>query len=92
MNRDKQFVIDSIKMDLYRVITAAGDINKNLAKKSVKEFLEHADKDFDKIKLTQHEKKLRLQLSNLAQKLNELEDPHVRLRWTEDIMTTRCRL
>lgn len=46
--KNNQFIIDSIKMDLYRVVTAAGDINKALPLQSITEFMKHADKDFGK--------------------------------------------
>ena len=35
-------------MDLYRVVTASGNIDKELPKQSVIEFMKHADKDFEK--------------------------------------------
>ena len=35
-------------MDLYRVVTATGDITKPTASESAKEFLDHALRDFDK--------------------------------------------
>ncbi len=92
MIEDKKFVIDSIKMDLFRVITASGDLTKEIPQESVKAFLEHADKDFDKIELSNREKELRSRLKYLASVLPKLTDPKARLRWTEDIMTTRCML
>ena len=90
--RDKQFVINSIKMDLYRVVTAVGDINKEVPLNSVKTFLKHADKDFDKIELDPRENSIRNDLRNLTNNLEVLANPHQRLRWTENIMTARCRL
>ena len=90
--RDKQFIINSIKMDLHRVITSAGNINTKLPKRSVVEFMEHADKDFEKTKLTQREQALRQQLKILLKQLPNVKDPLSRLRWTEDVMTIRCRL
>jgi len=90
--RDKQFVIDSIKMDLHRVVNATGDITKEIPTQSVIEFMQHADKDFDKTELTEREIKLREQLKQLLVKLAEIKDPHTRLKWTEDVMTVRCRL
>ena len=90
--RDKQFVINSIKMDLHRVVTASGDMSKELPQQSVIEFMEHADKDFGKTDLTQKEQSLRLQLQNLLKDLPNIKDPLSRLRWTEDVMTIRCRL
>lgn len=92
MTRDKEFVINSIKMDLFRIVTATGDLTKKIPQKSVIAFLNHADKDFDKIELTQREKEIREKLRILADKLPELRDPEDRLRWTEDVMTARCRL
>lgn len=64
MKRDKQFYINSIKMDLYRVVTAVGDIRKSIPKHSVREFLEHADKDFDRIELSEHEQALHQKLKS----------------------------
>lgn len=90
--RDKKFVINSIKMDLYRVVTAAGDIRKELPKQSVIEFMEHAGRDFEKTELTLREKELKSQLKNLLSQLNDLRDARARLKWTEDVMTIRCRL
>jgi hypothetical protein len=90
--RDKQFIMNSIKMDLHRVVTAAGDVSKELPKESVSEFMTHAVNDFDKAKLTIREKKLRDQLKILLKLLPALKDPHKRLRWTEDVLTVRCRL
>ncbi len=90
--RDKQFLINSIKMDLYRVVTAAGDTNKELPKQSIIEFMEHANKDFEKAELTDREKGLQQELQNLLNQLSQIKDPLARLRWTEDVMTIRCRL
>lgn len=92
MLRDKQFIINSIKMDLHRVVTAAGDVNKQLPKQSVIEFMEHADKDFGKTDLTQREQTLREQFRGLLKDLPSVKDNISRLRWTEDVMTIRCRL
>lgn len=79
-------------MDLYRVVTAAGDIGKEIPLDSIQIFLNHADKDFGKIDLTPHEKELRSHLKNLAAKVGSLNNPNGRLRWAEDVLTTRCRL
>ncbi len=54
--------------------------------------MEHADKDFEKTDLTQKEQSLRLQLQNLLKDLPNIKDSRSRLRWTEDVMTIRCRL
>ncbi len=79
-------------MDLHRVVTASGDITKELPKQSILEFIKHADKDFGKTELTPKEKLLRHQLQKLLKQLDLIKDPHSRLRWTEDVMTIRCRL
>lgn len=90
--RDKQFIINSIKMDLYRVVTAVGDTNKELPQQSVIEFMEHANKDFEKIKLSDREKKLKQELKQLLDQLPQIKDSSSRLRWAENILTVRCRL
>lgn len=90
--RDKQFLINSIKMDLFRVVTAAGDTDKELPKQSVIEFMEHANKDFEKTELTDREKGLKQELQQLLSQLPQIKDPFSRLRWAEDVMTIRCRL
>lgn len=83
-------------MDLHRVVTGAGDITKDLPQKSVQEFLDHAIKDFEKIKLEQRELALKKELEEkrniLLQSQDMLTDLHTRLRWTEDILTIRNRL
>ncbi len=79
-------------MDLHRVVTAAGDITKKAPTESIRTFMEHADKDFDKTELDEREKSIRQELKALANNLEALSDPHTRLRWTEDVMTARCRL
>jgi hypothetical protein len=38
MTKDKKFILDSIKMNLYRVVTATGDITKEVPPESVKAF------------------------------------------------------
>ena len=91
--RDKKFVIDSIKMDLYRLVTAAGDLNNNISTESLLEFLNHAELDFNKIELNERENELKNELLVLKKEVhNCLENPTKRLRWTEDILTIRCRL
>lgn len=79
-------------MDLHRVVTASGDITKELPKELIITFLEHADNDFDKTSINEREKVIREDLRRLASKLGTLSDPHERLKWTEDVMTARCRL
>ncbi len=90
--RDKKFIIDSIKMDLFRVVTAAGDLSQTLPYAHIKDFLDHANKDFDKTTLTPYEQKLRDKLLTKISVLNFLQDPLKRLRWTEDILTIRSQL
>ncbi|MFA5776225.1 MAG: hypothetical protein WC988_01580 [Patescibacteria group bacterium] len=79
-------------MDLHRVVTAAGNINNELPQKSVIEFIEHANRDFEKTELTIKEKVLKEELQQLLAKLPHIKDSLSRLRWIEDIMTIRCRL
>ena len=90
--RDKSFIINSIKMDLHRVVTAAGDVRKELPRELISAFLKHADQDFDKTEFSQREMLLRQQLRSAAKELNNLQDPHKRLRWADDVLTIRCRL
>jgi len=90
--RDKKFLISSIKMDLHRVVAAAGDISKELPMESVIEFLKHANADFEKLDLTEREKTLQQELQHLQNQLPQVKDPFLRLRWTEKVMTVRCRL
>ena len=90
--RDRNFVINSIKMDLHRVVTASGDLSKPLPVVSIVEFLNHAIADFNKLELTVLEKKLKDKLLELSTKTNTLIDSKKRLRWTEEVLTTRCRL
>lgn len=90
--RDKKFIIDSIKMDLFRVVTAAGNLNNELPKESILEFMTHADKDFEKTELNDKEKELKQELQILGQRLSQINDPASRLRWADDVLTVRCRL
>lgn len=95
MTRNKQFIIDSIKMDLFRVVTATGDISKQIHAESARTFLNHAIKDFEKIPESERdsrEREINNKLLILETKLAHLKDMHERLRWTEDVMTARCRL
>jgi len=92
MNKDKKFILDSIKMDLHRVIAATGDITKKIPIENVEIFLDHADKDFDKTTLNSRERGIRKQLKLLKKELKTLVDPHKRLRWVENVLTARCRL
>jgi len=90
--RDRNFYINSIKMDLFRVVTAAGDITKPIALESVKEFLGHAINDFDKFPNTKHDIEMKNNLIELSKEIFKLHDPHYRLRWAENILTSRCRI
>lgn len=92
MKRDKKFYINSIKMDLFRIVTAAGDTNKKLPTQSIKEFLNHASSEFQKIKLSKRESFLQSKLQNLNKQLHNLNNQTARLHWAEDILTIRCRL
>lgn len=90
--RSKSFILASIKMDLFRVVTATGNISQELPRDSVLDFLHHADRDFEKITLTEHEAQIRQKLRELAKTLPTVVGPHDRLRWAENILTLRCRL
>ena len=79
-------------MDLHRIVTASGDISKPLPIQSIKEFLTHAQNDFNKIEVTPLEEALKDQLINLSKNLEDLKDLSKRLIWTEDILTIRCRM
>jgi len=90
--RDRDFYINSIKMDLFRVVTATGDITKPLSLKSAKEFLDHAINDFDKFPNTDHDIKIKNNLVDLSKELFKIQSPHDRLRWAENVLTNRCRM
>jgi hypothetical protein len=90
--RDKQFILNSIKMDLFRVVTAVGNLQNTLPTESVSEFLTHALKDFEKTALTEKELALKEQLRDLSISLHDISDPFTRLRWAEKVLTVRCRL
>lgn len=90
--RDKQFILNSIKMDLLRLVTAVGNIQNPVPHKSVQEFLTHAINDFDKTELNEKELALKNQLLDLNTRLPEVKDQSTRLRWAEDVLTIRCRL
>jgi len=90
--RDRQFVINSIKMDLFRVVTAVGNLNNPIPLESTKEFITHAIEDFNKTPLTEADRKFKSHLESLKNSLGLINDPHTRLRWTEDVLTIRCRL
>lgn len=90
--RDRNFILNSIKMDLHRVVTAVGKIDHEIPKQSVIEFLNHATKDLNGLQLTPNEQLLKSQLQTLINKIPETHDLYSRLRWAEDVMTIRCRL
>lgn len=90
--RDRKFYINSIKMDLYRVVTATGDTSKEAAIESTKEFLEHAINDFKHFKNTKHDLQIKKTLEELNRTWFKLNDPVHRIFWTEDVLTSRCRL
>ena len=79
-------------MDLFRVVTATGDIKKQVALESTTEFLNHAIKDFDKFKNTKHDLTIVKPLKVLSSEMFKLDDAAHRLKWTENILTNRCRL
>jgi hypothetical protein len=90
--RDRNFYINSIKMDLFRVVTATGDISKPASVESAREFLEHSIKDFDNFPNNDHDTNIKLQLQNFLAELFKLQEPSHRLRWVENVLTARCRL
>lgn len=79
-------------MDLYRVVTATGDISKPVALESAKEFLKHALSDFEKFENTQHDKLIKTNLEKLYAEINIVFDSSHRLRWAENVLTNRCRI
>lgn len=90
--KDRQFIINSIKMDLHRVVSSAGDISKPLPLQSVEEFLNHSIQDFSKIETDALQQTLKNKLIGLSKEIQHLRDPKKRLVWAEDILTIRCRL
>ena len=79
-------------MDLYRVVTATGDITKPAAVESAKEFLNHAINDFDKFPNTEQDVKIKEDLEHLSNETYKLKDIRHRLRWAENVLTSRCRM
>jgi hypothetical protein len=90
--RDKQFYINSIKMDLFRVVTATGDVSKELPTQSIVEFMEHVRKIWDSVELTNRENALKQEFLQLQDQLPQIKDTPSRLKWAEKILTIRCRL
>lgn len=79
-------------MDLYRVVTATGDTSKDVAFESAKEFLEHAISDFEHFENTKHDLQIKKNLEDLKNTMFKLNDPFHRIFWTEQVLTSRCRL
>ncbi len=90
--RDRGFYINSIKMDLYRVVTATGDVSKPPAIDSAREFLEHSVKDFEKFPNNKHDLIIKKDLERYLSEMFKLQEPSHRLRWVENVLTARCRL
>jgi hypothetical protein len=90
--RDRNFYINSIKMDLFRVVTATGDVSKPAAIESAREFLEHSINDFDKFPNNEHDRQIKRELEKSLDDLVKLQVPGHRLRWAENVLTARCRL
>ncbi len=79
-------------MDLFRVVTATGDVSKPPAVESAKQFLAHALQDFDKFENTEHDKAIKKNLEKLSGEFFRLNDASHRLRWAENVLTNQCRL
>jgi hypothetical protein len=90
--RDRKFYINSIKMDLFRIVTATGDVTKPAAVESAREFLKHALKDFDKFENVSHDITIKNELQRNINEIYKLQETAHRLRWVENILTLRCRL
>ena len=90
--RDRDFYINSIKMDLFRVVTATGDVSKPASVGSAREFLEHSIKGFDKFENVSHDTVIKEELQRYLQEIFQLQEPNHRLRWVENVLTARCRL
>lgn len=79
-------------MDLFRVVTATGDISKPASIESAREFLEHSIKMFEKFPNNTHDLTIKHDLESFLSNILELQDASHRLRWVENILTARCRL
>ena len=90
--RDREFYINSIKMDLFRVVTATGDVQSTPAIESAQEFLNHALLDFNKFETTTNDAKIKASLEELQNQLPNLSDPILRYRWADRILTYRSLL
>ncbi len=90
--RDRDFYINAIKMDLFRIVTATGDISKPASIESAREFLEHSIKMFEKFPNSNHDLTIKQDLEGFLSEIFKLQDTRRRLRWVEDVLTARCRL
>jgi hypothetical protein len=90
--RDRSFFINSIKMDLFRVVTAMGDVSRPGSVESAKEFLEHSIHDFEKFPNVEHDVIIKKELILFLKEIFKLQNPSHRLRWVENVLTARCRL
>lgn len=90
--RDREFYINSIKMDLFRVVTATGDVRSTPALGSAQEFLNHALLDFNKFETTANDAKIKASLEELKNQLPNLSDPILRYRWADRVLTYRSLL
>lgn len=79
-------------MDLFRVVTAAGDVSKPAALESVQEFLAHALNGFNNFENTDLDTKIKENLISLSNQKFKLNDPARRLRWADEVLTNRCRM
>ncbi len=79
-------------MEVFRVVTATGNVTKPQAVESAKEFLSHALQDFEKFENTEHDKEIKQNLVKLASEMFKLNDVPHRLRWAEIVLTNQCRL
>lgn len=90
---DKDFILNSIRMDLLRVVNMGARIDHKFPKESIETFLDHADKEFGKVRLTGLQKLLRKEMRSLRTQLDSISDsPSKRLKWSEKILTIRSRL
>ncbi len=90
---DNQFLIDSAKMDLRRVVYFVGCVGKESYLKSSITFLESAHKLLCSAKLNRLQKSLAQELEEIKSHLKEsFNDPTSRMQWAENILTISCRL
>ena len=79
-------------MDLFRVVTATGDVSKPASVESAREFLEHSINDFEKFPNMSHDITIKRDLQHFLREISKLQEPNHRLRWVENVLTARCRL